>query len=469
MRKVFLDGLPKRGKTNQINWKKSVGHKVKFIYEDIEGEVEIVDYELKAQKLNIKYNDIIFPINTSSFMNCMLGTLIGKINKNYVFKIGEIIKTKTGEIQILKQIRMKNKYNGAKGYVYKCLVDKYQGEISENSLIKGAGCSVCVNLKVLKGYNDLWTTHPNIAKMLKYPKRGYEVTYGSNKHEIFVCPDCGHERSCKISSMRTQVSCVVCGDNLSYPNKFIHNFLNQINEECKFEYSPKWSCGKVYDNFLVNKNEIWEVHGLQHYKTSFKGKRRGRNLKEEQENDKFKKELAEKNGCKYIEIDARYSDIEYIKNSLLNLPEIKRYDLSKVDWLKCHEFACSTLVKVACNYWESGLKNTKEIGDIMKLHYSTIIRYLKRGTKLGWCNYNPKEALKDSVRINGKNNNINVVQLSNNGKYIKEWNSMTDASKELGISLNEISETCRGKRKSLGDFMWMYKEVYDKQNLEGLV
>ena len=38
MREVFLDELPKRGK--YINWKESIGCKVKFIYDDIEDEEE---------------------------------------------------------------------------------------------------------------------------------------------------------------------------------------------------------------------------------------------------------------------------------------------------------------------------------------------------------------------------------------------------------------------------------------------
>ena len=46
MRKVFLENLPikKQGKKNVIDWKNSVGYKVHFIYDDIEGDIEIIDY-----------------------------------------------------------------------------------------------------------------------------------------------------------------------------------------------------------------------------------------------------------------------------------------------------------------------------------------------------------------------------------------------------------------------------------------
>jgi hypothetical protein len=227
---------------------------------------------------------------------------------------------------------------------------------------------------------------------------------------------------------------------------------------------PDWSSGKVYDNCLINKKEIWEVHGIQHYKHSFKkiGKR-ARTLKEEQVNDELKKKLAKENGYKYIEIDARKSELEWIKNSILDLPEIKRYDLSKINWLQCHEFALSSLVKIVCDYWKNGIKNTKDIAKIIKLHHTTIIRYLKKGVILGWCDYDPKEALKNSVANNGRKNNKHIVQLSKNGEFIRKWDSMISASKELNIRSTSISEVCRGKYKSASNYKWMYEEDYNKQ------
>lgn len=40
-------------------------------------------------------------------------------------------------------------------------------------------------------------------------------------------------------------------------------------------------------------------------------------------------------------------------------------------------------------------------------------------------------------------------------KVIKEFNSMTEASKETGICLSSISETCNGKKKSAGGYYWL--------------
>jgi hypothetical protein len=62
--------------------------------------------------------------------------------------------------------------------------------------------------------------------------------------------------------------------------------------------------------------------------------------------------------------------------------------MSKIDWHKCAEFSCRSLVKVACDFWNNGTKATKDIGSEIGLSSSTIVNYLKAGSELGWCDYN---------------------------------------------------------------------------------
>lgn len=83
MKKVFLDDLPRKnnGKGKNIDWKNSVGYKVHFIYEDIEGDIEILDYI--DCKLNIKYNNKELKINTSNFIKVNIGKILNNKNKKY--------------------------------------------------------------------------------------------------------------------------------------------------------------------------------------------------------------------------------------------------------------------------------------------------------------------------------------------------------------------------------------------------
>src|SRR5206468_9685999 len=134
---------------------------------------------------------------------------------------------------------------------------------------------------------------------------------------------------------------------------------------------------------------IIEVHGIQHYTKSFKrSDGRTRSLKEEQENDTLKENLAKQNGIiYYIIFDCSISNIDYIKNSVLNNSHfLDLFNLSNVNWTECHKFACKSLVKDACDLWNEG-NNAVNIGNKMKLSHSTIVNYLKQGSQIGWCNY----------------------------------------------------------------------------------
>lgn len=88
MRKVFLDDLPKwekgegAGNIGTINWKKCVGMKVKFVYNTIEGKLEILDYNKQERMLKLKYNDNIGYINTGGFSACKIGGLLVRYNSH---------------------------------------------------------------------------------------------------------------------------------------------------------------------------------------------------------------------------------------------------------------------------------------------------------------------------------------------------------------------------------------------------
>jgi len=97
------------------------------------------------------------------------------------------------------------------------------------------------------------------------------------------------------------------------------------------------------------------------------------------------------------------------------------------------------------NKRNGGIKSTLEIAKIMIICRSVAIKYLKQGAKLGWCNYDPKEAQKESGRINSKKNNKLVVQLSLNREYVSEFKSTTEAERQLGISHSSISQCCTNK------------------------
>jgi len=477
MRKVFLDDLPRRGNSNQIDWKRCIGLFIPFIYQKddiiIESEFKIINYktENKRSLLNVKYNNNEIYMNISNIKNCNLGELLFE-NKSYKYNIGDIIKTKNGIIKIIKQVKIKSR-NYEKGYEYLCMLDGNINIIYETALNSGQGCNVCHGLKVLIGINDFWTTHKHLAELMKFPERGYKLTHGNDINlEVFVCPFCKYEKSMRLNTITKQgFRCPQCGDKISYGNKFVRSFFNQLNENYIPEYSPDWAIikhdnpkingKKKYDIYLPNRNEVWEVHGLQHYEKTNWEKLGGKNLKEEQENDKIKKELAKQNGLKYIVVDARYSNMIHISNNIISLFEIQRYNLNNIDWNKCNQDSLNSLIKIASDLWNNG-NNIKQISKLIKVSDCTTRTYLKKASEIKWCSYNAKEEMKNVGKINGVKNIISVIQLSRDNFFIKEWYSIADAGRNLNIYNGHITNCCKGKRKTTGGFKWMYKSDYEK-------
>lgn len=63
-----------------------------------------------------------------------------------------------------------------------------------------------------------------------------------------------------------------------------------------------------------------------------------------------------------------------------------------------------------------------------------------------------------------------IVQLTKSGDFIREWDSIADASRELGIHVQCINRCLAGTRKTTHGYKWMYiedyREMVKKHNIE---
>ena len=374
----------------------------------------------------------------------------------FLYNVGDIINEKI----ILKRY----KHNNTLYYDYKCLIDNNIDKMTEYNLKNGMSCNVCVNQKILKGINDIATTDSNSVQLFKNIEDCYTHCRGSTDKVVMICPNCGKEKLRQIDLyFRYKSLACICDDRISYGEKMIFSILTQLN--INFEYHKRdfdWlkPFKKEYDFYIPSLNCVIEAHGKQHYEESA----RGRSLKEENENDELKERLAKENGIQhYIIIDCRQSDLDFIKNSIIIHEQLNNLiDITSIDWIKCYEFSSSTRVKEACELWNNGIHSTVEIAKIMKLSKSTIQKYLNRGVKLNWCDYNAK-----NVKIT--NGNINVLKASEQNKKKvlclnnnQIFESVTDASKKsleiLGININSkyISYICNGKRDNYKGYKFKF-------------
>ena len=67
------------------------------------------------------------------------------------------------------------------------------------------------------------------------------------------------------------------------------------------------------------------------------------------------------------------------------------------------------------------------------------------------------EAHKKAIGEAHKGVNVKkVLQLTKSGVFIKEWQSMSEASKQLKINCSNICRCCNGICKSAGGYVWKY-------------
>ena len=273
--------------------------------------------------------------------------------------------------QFIENVKIKNpkannieiigEYTGTNNTIEcRCKIDNYIWNPIAFQLYR-AGCPVCANRVVLKGVNDLWTTHPHIAKLLTNLNEGYEIVVGSTSKKSFTCPNCNTPILQKVIDVtkRGYISCKACNDNISTPNKIMYHLLSQLDIEFETEKSFDWGVNKdgnkvKYDFFVEDKNIIIEMNGLQHYLRPFHED--SRTLKEEQENDLLKRKLALSNGIEnYIIIDARFSDYEYIKNNILDSELSQILDLSNLDWVAIFRDSLKSFVSEIAKYGIKGI------------------------------------------------------------------------------------------------------------------
>lgn len=365
-----------------------------------------------------------------------------KSKGDFKYNVGDIISTNARNLLIINReyrewVHPKTfGISNRKFYKYKCLDCGNEDWIIEYRLSEKYkdGCNACKSTPnhLIPGINDIASISPQIAILFKNYDESKNNTRGSLKETTFVCPDCGRELVKRIKNVciNNGLSCP-CSDKWSYPNKFIYSLLEQLNLDFTPEKIFEWSNGKRYDEYVIvnNKTILIEVQGMQHYEKPIIKSAKYRSVYEEQENDTLKYNLAMDNGIDfYFVIDCRESNMDYIKKSIISsgLLDVLSYNDSDIDWNKCDKFATSNFTKQVCEYYESHKLSVAEVAKHFKLSRKTIQKYLNKGNKFGWCNYDGK-----SISLS------NIGNREKKAVYCKTidmiFDSATDAAKYLNL------------------------------------
>jgi hypothetical protein len=282
----------------------------------------------------------------------------------------------------------------------------------------------------------------------------------SDQRYYFKCKDCG-EISDKCLSLHQVTnegySCKYCSDGISLPEKFVIQLLTYLNIRFSFHKSFKWSQNKIYDFFIPHLKLIIEVHGIQHYEESPRG---SRTLKEEQENDQLKMELALSNECNYVIIDCRKSSFKWLKeNCIKELSHL--FSLSDINWELIWENCQKSYVTESWALWNAG-HSISEIAKALNLNQATIRRYLNAGSAINKCTYNSEEE-KEGIKRK-------VICITTG----KTYDSISSAAAEIGSTLKALHRCCNSRFKRLGKtesgekLIWMYLDEYQASTTEDI-
>jgi hypothetical protein len=298
---------------------------------------------------------------------------------------------------------------------------------------KPTGCAVCSRKTIgppPKYINSIWADPIYSKEWSKYFDEEFMKTHTvqSSEYVNIPCPDCGKIKHTKVSNLYHRGFRCTCNSRSSYPNKFVYSIFNQLGIDFQSEYHDEWTDGKQYDMYNPVLSLIVENHGIQHYE---RVKFTNRTLEEEQENDAYKYQLAIKSGIQhYIVLDCRYSEIQWIKNSIMNseLPQLLHFTEEDVDWNKAEQDAVKNLIREVCEEWEKNKSYDYSIvGDKFHISKSSVQDYLVIGAKYGWCSYNP----------NWRDRSVYCFQFN------KEWKRASDASRETGVCSSDILHCCK--------------------------
>lgn len=187
-------------------------------------------------------------------------------------------------------------------------------EITPHNFLAGHGCQIC-GFEI--SHQKRYTTKSFIEKAKRtHPDLDYSKTIynGFFKNIIITCPKHGDFEQTPCNHLRRLDSCPKCSSSKG-ENK-IRNYLKEngilFEEQKKFKETKKLR----YDFYLLKEDLLIEYNGRQHYEPvkAFGGEEQ---LIKQQENDKIKKEYAEKYH-NFLEISYKdFNNIEEILRTVI--------------------------------------------------------------------------------------------------------------------------------------------------------
>lgn len=263
----------------------------------------------------------------------------------------------------------------------------YQSSPSRR-VMRGSGCGICSHNILVKGVNDLLTTHPEIAKEWDYKKNKVgpdEVMAGSNIDKYwFLCPK-GHSYHTTVLGRKRGTNCPQCNieKHTSIPERSIYYYMKKYFNDVIDSYHNKKIGRKEIDIFLPTFNFGIEYDGRAWHK-------------------KYTRDIEKDNIC--------------LKNDIT---------LFRVREIGCFEYESSSIKKYINPY------DTKELNEAIKSIFDYINKKYKQKINADIDVERDRVKILELMNLSEKENSI--------AKYCPSIKTYWDSSKNGLITPEQIS------------------------------
>jgi len=373
------------------------------------------------------------------------------------------------------------------------------------------GCPCCSNKVVVAGKNDLATTHPQLIKEWNWEKNNKlgiyptNITRGSGKKAWWICPN-GHEYLATVLHRTQGTGCPVCnkGRQTSFAEQAIFYYLQKYYSDTQNKVQNIYGTRLEFDIYIPSIRTAIEYDGGYWHEKE-------KSILHEQK----KYNLCKKEGITLIRIrepfDKKINESNYlwisrsVPNNTFNADYLIQAD--KTGRNKDLDKVLNTLFVILrqIEMWFHPFKEWKDI-DInierdkeyiyTKLYdnYSESLQVVNPELAKEWhptknndltpnrVSYNtrmkvwwlcPKCGYEWKTSIVLRNNNGSgcpkcaslrmvgtgrtIYQYSKDGVFIKKWNCISTASKELGIHSSNMAGCARHVTRTAGGYRWEFE------------
>jgi len=344
-------------------------------------------------------------------------------------------------------------------------IDGRKWEPKPKNLMHGHGCPACSGNVVLRGFNDLATTHPNIAQEWDYEVNRdlfpTDITAGSHKKVGWKCSQCSHRWPAEIKSRcYGERGCPQCAieRHTSFPEQAIYFYCKQATPT----YNRYIDFGKELDIYLP------ELHIGIEYNGSFWH----RNKEHDTKVDFFKKQgidlfFVGDSNDNFIDgntILHKEPDLDWALNELFKLLQFDidvdtkrdRFTIQEQYFVDKKKNSLAVKCPDKAKQWDY-TRNGNITPDMVDVRSHK--KFWRICSKCGksyeieirqWVKY--KFCRDCNYEICRENNCKEVFLFDANGTKLMEFKSHNDTAKFLGINADTVAKKCKNHKPLWGEY-----------------